>query len=142
MRKIYLLPSLLALSLFLTGCSADKASTQNDTFANKEKCAVQAQSFLKSEKEKDQISGAAVLSEQYTYNQSLNTCLLYFEVVEQGAGTTYNIIDLLTNKNIFKHITYRDQSMHKYWNENCKESDGCYVKKESFDTKFNSLFSK
>jgi hypothetical protein len=116
-----------------------KKESVNIGFSEKEKCANLAKDFLQHEKEVD--SFANVLNEKYTFNSSLNTCLVYFEVAETGAGTAYNIIDLLTNKKLYTHIDYVDSSLQKNWDENCKSlNEGCVINKDDFVNKQKELF--
>lgn len=141
--KLGILLILLITGLFYFSSLSQKGNVNNVSFNNKEKCAGQAQVFLQHEKQIDSPENginASVLNEQYVYNSSLNTCLVYFEVVEVGAGTTYNIIDLLTNKKIYTYVEYRDSSTQRFWNESCKVSDGCFTNKDDFMVKFNELF--
>jgi len=135
MRKTLTL-TLLVL-LFLSGCNLNNSNEVNN-FDLKNRCATQAQSFLQNERANDITVN--VINDQFAYNSTLNTCLVYFEVVEQGAGTTYNIFDLLTNKKLYTHVEYLDSNTQKWWDESCKESNGCFVKKEDFTAKFNNLF--
>lgn len=136
--RLSVLLILFIIGLFYFSSLSQKGNVSNVSFDNKEKCAGQAQAFLQHERQID--SPAGVLNEQYTYNSSLNTCLVYFEVVERGAGITYNIIDLLTNKKLYTYVEYEDSSTQKIWDENCKISDGCFVNKNDFLSKFNELF--
>ncbi len=119
-------------------------------YDNKEKCAEQAQAYMQNireiNSESENIDGSLInaLNDQYTYNSSLNTCLVYFEVAESGAGTTYNIVDLLTNQTIYTHLRYQSQHARaqELWDENCNVNDGCFVDRNDFIDKFNELFKK
>lgn len=141
--KFVIVVILIIVGICFVSLISQQKNINNDAFDNKEKCASKAQTFLQHEKQIDSPENginANILNEQYAYNSALNTCLVYFEVVEVGAGTTYNIIDLLTNKKIYTYIEYEDQNTQKLWNESCKVSDGCFVNKNDFTVKFNELF--
>ena len=132
----------LVIGLLYFSLTSQKENT-NVSFDNKEKCAQQAQAYLQNERQADSPQNgvnANVLNEQYIFSTSLDTCLVYFEVSEVDAGTTYNIVDLLTNRKIYVHIEEMDQNSQKFWDENCKVSDGCFVNKVDFMAKFNELF--
>jgi hypothetical protein len=141
--KVAVVALVLIIGVYYVSSLSQTKNSNDTAFNNKENCASKAQAFLQHEKQIDSPENginANVLNEQYTYNSALNTCLVYFEVAEIGSGTTYSIIDLLTNKKLYSYIEYRDQSMQKVWNDNCKIADGCFVNKNDFTAKFNELF--
>ena len=131
---------LLAVALILVStisCACGPASQDREggsraapsvDFATKTKCADRAEAILSRERSIDSPSNginAFVRSEQFTYNRSLNTCLVYFEVVEFGAGITYNIVDTLTNRTLYHHVSYGDPKTQQFWDEACKPDEGC-----------------
>jgi hypothetical protein len=123
---------LLAFVSTSWACRASDAPSDSPTvqvdFATKNKCADRAERFLARERNIDVPENginAVVRNEQFTYNRSLNTCLVYFEVAEVGAGTTYNIVDTLTNWRLYHHVSHVDQGTQRWWDEACKAADGC-----------------
>ncbi|MFI5398622.1 MAG: hypothetical protein ACHQ9S_24095 [Candidatus Binatia bacterium] len=140
--------ALLALAA-LGACRDGDASSGSDLpvqvdFSTKDKCADRGEKFLAHERSIDVPQNgidAVVRNEEFTYNRSLNTCLVYFEVVEAGAGTTYNIVDTLRNKRLYHHVTYRDQSTQRWWDESCKAAEGC-LNADGLERKRIELFGK
>jgi len=135
------LPLVLTISLLSFGCSRENPETAAK-FKNKKDCAERAEAYLRRERTIDTPSNGingSVRNEQYTYSNSLNACLLYFEVAEVGAGASYNIVDTLTNKNIYYHISYSDPSAQRSFDTLCKSSDGCLDRNE-FEKKRAELF--
>lgn len=93
-------------------------------FAAKNECADRAEAFLELERSRDP-PGAFIRSPERTYSVPLNTCLLYFEVVEPGAGTSYNIVDTLTNRVLYHSLLYQDRGTQELWDKACKSEEGC-----------------
>jgi hypothetical protein len=126
---------------FAFGCSREKPSSAVD-FQKKKECAGRAETYLHRERQIDIPANginASVRNERYTYSNALNTCLLYFEVAEVDAGTSYNIIDTLTNKKLYYHVRYNDSSTQESFDTLCKRSDGCLGENE-FQVKRTELF--
>jgi hypothetical protein len=125
----------------LFGCSRSSPSDAADLQAKRD-CADRAEAYLKRERDIDVpangINGS-VRSEQYKFSRSLNTCLLYFEVVEFEAGTTYNIVDTLTSKKLYYHVSYKDADTQRNFDAVCKPSDGC-LGQDEFQKKRAELF--
>jgi hypothetical protein len=109
-------------------------------FATKNKCADRADAFLRLERSKDP-SDAFIRGEEFTYSRPLNTCLLYFEVAELGAGTTYNIVDTLTNRRLYHSVRYLDRGAQELWDKACKPEDGC-LSEGSLQKRHAELFDK
>jgi hypothetical protein len=40
-------------------------------------------------------------------------------------GTTYNIVDTLTGKTLYYHVSYRDQATQRSFDALCRPSEGC-----------------
>jgi hypothetical protein len=142
--------AVLIFSALVAACTPEKSSADNvspdalikpqgtATFAAKMKCTERGEAFLKRERAVDVPS--IVKNEQFTYNQSLDTCLAYFEVYELGAGTTYNIVDTLSNKTIYFHTAWERQAKSASWDSLCKVSDGC-LSDDALRKKRTELFS-
>jgi hypothetical protein len=126
------LPLLVTISLLSFGCSRENPETAANS-KNKKECAERAQAYLRHERIIDTPSNGingSVRNEQYTYSNSLNTCLLYFEVAEVGAGASYNIVDTLANKNIYYQVSYSDPSEQQKFDTLCKRSEVCLDRNE------------
>lgn len=109
------------------GQSASEA-TPRVAFATKVECADRAAAYLRHEREIDSPQNginAFIRSEQFTFNRSLNTCLVYFEVVEAGAGISYTIVDTLTNRRLYYHVSSRDRDTQRMFDETCKTDKTC-----------------
>jgi hypothetical protein len=131
-----------SLLLFASGCSRPKPSTAID-FQKKKECAERSEAYLKRERSIDTPPNginAFVRNEQYRYSRSLNTCLLYFEVVDFDAGTTYCIVDTLEGKKMYYHVTYKDPATQRSFDELCKPSEGC-LNQNDFEKKRTELFN-
>ncbi len=125
----------------LFGCSRPSPSNAADLQAKRD-CANRAEAYLKRERSIDVPANginAFVRSEQYKFSRSLNTCLLYFEVVEFDAGTTYNIVDTLKSKKLYYHVSYKDADTQRNFDALCKPSDGC-LGQDEFQKKRAELF--
>jgi hypothetical protein len=133
-----IVPIILMLSLL--GCSRSSSSTAD--LQSKRDCADRAEAYLKRERSIDVPANgidAFVRSEQYKFNRSLNTCLLYFEVGERGTGTAYNIVDMLTSKKLYYHVSYKNADTQRSFDVLCKPGDGC-LRKDAFEKKRAELF--
>ena len=131
----------ISLLLFVFGCSRPRLSTAVD-FQTKKECAERAEAYLRRERSIDTPSNginAFVRNEQYKYSRSLNTCLLYFEVVEFEAGATYNIIDTLRSKKIYYHVSDKDPATQRIFDAYCKPSEGC-LNQDDFEKRRAELF--
>jgi hypothetical protein len=124
-------------------------STKDETVSNvvtenKEKCLQQGEGFLGNQKQSDGSRGVRSIftNEEYSYNNSLQTCLTYFESVEEGEGTTYSIIDIMKNKRLYVFYDFenKDGILEKMAIENCKIEEGCIKTKEDFIAKYEQLF--
>ena len=118
------------------------SSIQAVPFSTKKVCADRAEAFLQHERSIDVPANginAIVKNEQFVYNKALDTCLVYFEVTEFSVGTTYNIVDTLTNKKLYLHLSYLDRTMQPSWDGLCKASDGC-LSEDDFRKKRVELF--
>lgn len=118
--------------------------TNSIDIEQKIKCTDIGKSFLVKEKQSNKERGinADIFNEEYIFNTSLNTCLVYYESSEIEEGTTYNIFDTLKNKNLFQYIEFKNPSgaLEKLFIENCKIENGCYINKNDFISKFKELF--
>ena len=125
----------------LFGCSRSSPSNAADLQAKRD-CADRAEAYLKRERSIDVPANginALVRTEQYKFSRALNTCLLYFEVVEFDAGTSYNIVDTLTSKKLYYHVSYRDADTQRNFDAGCKPSEGC-LGRDEFQKKRAELF--
>ncbi len=125
----------------LFGCSRPWPSNAADLQAKRD-CADRAEAYLQRERSTDVPANginAFVRSEQYKFSRSLNTCLLYFEVVEFDAGTTYNIVDTLTSKKLYYHVSYKDADTQRNFDALCKPTEGC-LSQDEFQKKRAELF--
>lgn len=126
---------------FLFGCSRSSSSSADD-LQTKRACADRAEAYLKRERSIDVAANginAFVRSEQYKFSRSLNTCLLYFEVVEFDTGIAYNIVDTLTGKKLYYHISYKNADTQRTFDTLCKPGDGC-LSRDEFEKKRAELF--
>ncbi len=46
-------------------------------------------------------------------------------MAEPGAGTTYNIVDTLTNRRLYHSARYLDRGTQESWDKACKPEEGC-----------------
>jgi hypothetical protein len=104
-----------------SGQTASGAQTRAD-FAAKAQCADRGAAYLKHEKGEDYF--ADVKAEQFTYNKSLNTCLIYFEVFDPS-GISYNIADTLTNRRLYQHVSFFNPATQQTADEHCKSDKTC-----------------
>jgi len=96
------LPLVLTISLLSFGCSRENPETATK-FKNKKDCAERAEAYLRRERTIDTPSNGingSVRNEQYTYSNSLNTCLLYFEVARSWC------------RHIVQHCRYANEQEH------------------------------
>jgi hypothetical protein len=113
-------PLLASVLILAAICSACKARD----FDAKNRCVDRGQAYLAHERS---VYGADVDvgNEQFTFNKSLNTCPVYFEVIEPKVGISSNIVDTLSNRKLYYHVSFHDQKMQHTNDELCKPEDGC-----------------